>query len=279
MAALRRAFGAVRAAFASAPRLAAPALVGLLMLQPLQPVHAALFEDDEARRAILDLRARVTQSEEQQRARLAELTQTNARLLEQVATLQRSLLELNSQIEGLRGELAGLRGGNEVMQREVAELQKRQRDLGQAVDERLRRFEPVRVSLDGQEFSAEPEERKGYEEALALLRAGEFDKAAPALAAFLRRYPTSGYAPAARFWLGNAQYARRDYKEAIGSFRTFVTAAPEHPRAPEALLALANSQAEMKDTKAARKTIEELMKTYPKSEAAQAGKDRLASLR
>jgi TolA-binding protein len=63
------------------------------------------------------------------------------------------------------------------------------------------------------------------------------------------------------------------------SFRAFVGAAPEHPRAPEALLAMANSQAEMKDTKAARKTIDDLLKAYPKSEAAQAGKERLASLK
>jgi TolA-binding protein len=58
-----------------------------------------------------------------------------------------------------------------------------------------------------------------------------------------------------------------------------VSAAPEHPRAAEALLALANSQAEMKDTKSARKTIDDLIKAYPKSEAAQAGKERLASLK
>ena len=44
-------------------------------------------------------------------------------------------------------------------------------------------------------------------------------------------------------------------------------------------LALANSQAEMKDTKAARKTLDDLIKAYPKSEAAVAGKERLASLR
>ncbi|MFY7901848.1 MAG: tol-pal system protein YbgF, partial [Rubrivivax sp.] len=33
------------------------------------------------------------------------------------------------------------------------------------------------------------------------------------------------------------------------------------------------------DPRAARRTIEELMKAYPQSEAAQAGKERLASLR
>ena len=35
----------------------------------------------------------------------------------------------------------------------------------------------------------------------------------------------------------------------------------------------------MKDTKGARKTVEDLIKTYPRSEAAQAGKERLASLK
>ena len=45
------------------------------------------------------------------------------------------------------------------------------------------------------------------------------------------------------------------------------------------MLAIANCQAELKDTKAARKTIDDLLKAYPKSEAAQAGRERLAALR
>ncbi len=49
--------------------------------------------------------------------------------------------------------------------------------------------------------------------------------------------------------------------------------------APEALLAVANCQAELKDTKSARRTIDELLKAYPGSEAAQAGRERLALLR
>jgi TolA-binding protein len=45
------------------------------------------------------------------------------------------------------------------------------------------------------------------------------------------------------------------------------------------VLAIANCQAELKDTKSARRTIDELLKAYPQSEAAQAGKERLASLK
>jgi tol-pal system protein YbgF len=95
----------------------------------------------------------------------------------------------------------------------------------------------------------------------------------------LRRYPTGSYTDIARYWLGNAQYGRRDYKEAINSFRAFVTAAPTHARAPEAMLAMANCQVEMQDTRAARRTLEELVRTYPQSEAAVAGRDRMTAIR
>jgi tol-pal system protein YbgF len=81
------------------------------------------------------------------------------------------------------------------------------------------------------------------------------------------------------FWLGNAQYGMRDYKEAMASFRSVVASAPDHPRAPEALLSVANCQMELKDAKGAKRTLDDLLKTYPKSEAAQAGKERLASLK
>jgi TolA-binding protein len=81
------------------------------------------------------------------------------------------------------------------------------------------------------------------------------------------------------FWLGNAQYANRDYRGAIGNFRALLTAAPDHPRAPEAVLSIANCQIELKDNTAARRTLDELVKTYPQSEAAGAAKERLARLR
>jgi tol-pal system protein YbgF len=234
--------------------------------------RAALFEDEEARKAILDLRSRVTAAEEQARTRAAANE-------DQLQSMRRSLLEMNSQIENLRAEVARLRGANEQLQRDVSELQRKQQDIGQTVDERLRKFEPQKVTVDGIEFNASPEETRQFDEALALMRAGEFDKASQALSAFMRRWPASGYTPAARFWQGNALYGKRDYKEAIGVFRAFLIASPTHPRAPEALLAIANSQSEMKDSKAARKTLEELIKTYPESEAAVAGKERLASLK
>jgi tol-pal system protein YbgF len=253
------------------------AAAGLLFVATV--AQAGLFDDDEARRAILDLRNRTTQVDEQAKARSAELAASNAQLTEQVTALKRSLLDLSNQLEITRAELAKLRGGDEQLARDVAELQRRQKDVAQGLDERLRKFEPQKVVVDGKEFAVDADERRAYDEAMTPLRSGEFDKAVVAFGAFQKRYPASGYGDSVRFWLGNALYGKRDYKDAVLTFRAFVSAAPDHPRAPEALLALANSQAEMKDARAARKTIDELLKSYPASEAAQAGKERLGSLK
>lgn len=258
-------------------RWAAACALAAAGLGAVAPAHA-IFSDDEARRAIVDLRARVTQEGDQTRARLAELASTQTAMLEQLQALRRSLLELNNEIVALRAEQATLRGANEQLAREVAELQSRSRDLGQTLDDRLRKIEPVRVTVDGEEFLVDPEERRLHDEALATLRGGDFEKGANALAAFLKRYPNSRYEPSARFWLGTAQYGRRDLKEAVVTFRAFVSTSPSHPRAPEALLALANAQVELKDTRAARRTLDELNKMYPQSEAAAAGRERLKRL-
>jgi tol-pal system protein YbgF len=114
---------------------------------------------------------------------------------------------------------------------------------------------------------------------MAVLRRSDFPAAAGAYSDFLRRYPESGYTPSVLYWLGNAQYANRAYKEAIESHRRLVAQFPGHQRVPEAMLALANSQVEMKDSRAARRTLEDLVKFHPTSEAAAVARERLSRLR
>ena len=233
---------------------------------------AALFEDDEARRAILDLRQKVDISQQR-------LTEEVRKTGDENAQLRRSLLDLSNQIEMLRSEMATMRGQNEQLARSVAEMQRTQKDLTQGVDERLRKFEPGKVTVDGREFAAEQAEKQEFEAALATLRKGDFAAAQTSFLGFINRYPKSGYRTPALFWLANAQYALRDYRSAVANFRALVAADPDHMRAPEALLSTANCQVELKDAKSARKTLEELVKTYPQSEAAAVAKDRLSKMK
>ncbi len=107
----------------------ASAVLGL-SLACLPSAHA-LFEDAEARRAILELRQRFDAS-----------AQENAQM-------RRSLLDLQAQIETLRSDLAHLQGQNEQLAREA-------NDLAKGVDERMSRFEPTEVQIDGLQFTASP---------------------------------------------------------------------------------------------------------------------------
>lgn len=254
--------------------LRAPVLGGLaLAVSALWPLSShAFLSDDEARKAIIELRQRVEANRQAFDAAAAETREGDA-------VNRRSLLELSNQIEQLRAELARLRGQNEQLAREVSELQRQQKDVQSGLDERLRRVEPLRISHDGLDFTAAPGEQRDFEAAMTVLRRSEFDAASAAYVAFLRRYPESGYTPSVLYWLGNAQYAARAYKESLESHRRLVTQYPAHVRTPEAMLAIANSQVELKDVRSARRTLEDLVKAYPATEAAQAGRERLARLR
>lgn len=247
------------------------ALAGVLAT----PARAALFEDDEARRAIIELRQRIDTLQQSNQRAGDDLRRSG----EDTSQMRRSLLDLQSQIESLHVELAKLRGQNEQLGRDVSELQRLQKETAQGVNERLKKFEPGKVTVDGQEFVADPAERQDFEAALATFRSGKFVDAATAFGAFLRQFPQSGYLPSARFWLGNAQYATRDYKEAIGNFKALLASAPNHARAPEAALSIANCQMELKATTGARKTLEDLIRVYPASEAAATAKERLARMK
>jgi tol-pal system protein YbgF len=219
--------------------------------------NAGLFEDDEARRAILELRERVE------------------RQGEEIQNFQRGLLEQQNQFEALRSEIARIRGEKEELTQEL----RRAQELSQGVDDRLKKFEPSQVKVDGVEFVADPAETKAYEDALAIFRKGEFGVASTAFNDFIKRNPKSGYVVPSLFWLGNAQYANRSYANAISNFNTLLNKAPNHMRAPEAMLSVANCQLELKEIKAARKTLDEVIKKYPHTEAASAASERLAKLK
>jgi len=240
----------------------------LIALCCITAAHAGLFEDDEARRAILDLRKKIeTQSEE---------IKKNS---EDIKQFQNNLIEQQNLFESLRNEIQRVRGEKEELTQELRKQQAATQALSQGVDERLKKFEPVKVKLDNTEFLADPIEVRFYEAALVAFRKGEFAVASEGFIDFNKRYPTSGYGTISLFWLGNAQYANREYKDAIKNFNNLLAKDPENVRAPDAMMSVANCQLEMKDLKSARKTLEELMKKYPQSESAAAAKERLSKLK
>ena len=100
--------------FSTSARAALCTLGALVALAAVhRPAQAGLFDDEEARKAILDLRARIAQGDEAGRARAAEIAQLTQQvqvLVEQLQALRRNLLDMNNQIETLRAAVAKLPG-------------------------------------------------------------------------------------------------------------------------------------------------------------------------
>lgn len=225
--------------------------------------HAALFSDDEARRAILEIRKRL---DNMQNEINVKADKTNN-------------LDFVNQNEQLRQEIARLRGQIEVLSNEVANLQKRQKDFYVDLDNRIRKVEPQKANVDGREVSITPAEQSAYDAALAYFRAGDYKNAGTSFQEFMRRFPQSSHAPSAQYWLGNTYYAQRDYRNAISAQQVVVKNYPDNPKAADALLNIASCHMELKDRQAAKQTLETLTAQYPDAPAAQTARDRLAALR
>jgi tol-pal system protein YbgF len=247
-------------------------LAVLLALLIALPAHAQLFGgDDEARKAILQLRGQISVLPQRE-------TELTARL-DRVEAAQRNQLELVNQIESLRQENARLRGQLETLTNEVATLQKRNRDLYTDLDARLKKMEPQSMTVDGRAAAIDRTELAAYEGPLAQFRAGDFKGSLPGFQQFVARYPSSAYAPAAQYWIGSAHYALKDYKSAIAAHRTLIERYADSPRVPDALLSMAESQVQLGDRKSANATLNRIIKEFPETDAAKIARERLPSTR
>jgi tol-pal system protein YbgF len=246
-------------------RLAAVALA----LAAWMPLHAnaGLLDDDEARRAILDLRTKLETLARDVNSRLDTKADKN------------STLDILNQHEQTMQEIARLRGQIEVLANQVATAQKSQKDLYADLDARMRKLEPQAETIDGQTAEVMPSEKQSYDQAMEMFKSGDYKAAAGALQGFVRQYPQSAYAANAQYWLGNAYYAQRDYKNAIAAQEAVVNNYGTSAKAPDAMLNIASNYVELKDTKNAKKTLQALVKKFPATTAAQTAKDRLASLK
>lgn len=231
------------------------------------PARAGILEDDEARKAILALRAKVD----------AMATDLNARL--DAKTDKSATLDVANHIEQLRREIAQLRGEIEVLNNEVANAQKRQKDFYVDLDARLRKLEPQKVTVDGVEATVDQSEQRSIDAATAAFKSGDYKNAATALADFTRRYPASAYAANAQFMLGNAYYAQNDCKSAIAAHQALARNYPDNAKVPDALLIVGSCHAALKEKPQARKVWDSVVKNYPGTEAAKAAKERLAALK
>lgn len=275
----------------------APAVLALLVAAQiaLAPAHAALFDDDEARKRIDVLKDRVDQLESSLNQRVTTLEST---------VKSQGLVDLLHDVEEIKADIAKLRGQYEVLTYELEQAQKRQRDLYLDLDGRLRKLEgaagtgapsasapppgidsgapgaavpPAATAARAPQAADIAGEQRTYDAALDQFKSGNYTAAVASFQAFARTYPRSPLAPSAIYWTGNAQYAQKDFRAAIATQRQLLAAYPDSQKVPDAMLNIASCQVELGESAAARRTLEELVAKYPTSEAAGKARQRLTT--
>jgi len=209
----------------------------------------ALFSDDEARKAILDLR-------------------------KSLATTQ---IELQGEIDKLKTENAELRGKVESLEKQGEDISSSQKTYYQDLDTRLGNFEPRTITIEGVSGTVQPGEKKAYDDALKAFQAGNLKKADEGFSAFAAKYPKSPYLPLALYWSGNSKYANKDYAGAISQLQSLIKRYPNHPRIPAAMVTLGNAQLESGNKAAAKKTFSEIIAKYQDTDAAKDAQQLIAA--
>ena len=273
---------------------AAVALIVLSLVAAVQlaiaPAHAAIFDDDEARKRIELLKSRVDQLESSLNGRLGTLEST---------IKSQGLVDLLRDVEQIKADIAKLRGQYEVLTYELEQAQKRQRDLYLDLDGRLRKLEgaasagsPAAAATNAPPATTDSAlatpsrpppaaadiagEQRTYDAALDQFKSANYAAAVASFQAFARTYPRSPLAPSAMYWAGNAQYALRDFRAAIATQRQLIATYPDSQKVPDAMLNIASCQLELGDAGGVRRTLEDLIAKYPNSEAAGKARQRLS---
>ncbi|KAA0890583.1 tol-pal system protein YbgF [Pusillimonas sp. ANT_WB101] len=202
---------------------------------------AQAFSDDEARRAILELREQFKQFSDQSRS---------------------IHLQQSDRIEMLQQELATLRGQVEQLNWQSNLQQRASQDQSGGHTTHV----------------ADPQEQAAYEGPMGLFRSGKYKEAAGSFGQFLDAYPNSQLAAEARFYQGSSLYASKDFKGSVQGLQEMLRLTPKDPRAPDALLVMAASQIELNDLNGAKASLQRIIKDYPDSSAAETAKSRLQLL-
>ena len=105
-----------------------------------------------------------------------------------------------------------------------------------------------------------------YNTALQTFRSREHGQAVLDFLDFIAKYPRHPLAANAQYWIGEAYYAQRDYRQALVEFQKVFEYGPA--KAPDALVKMGLCWVKLRDVRRAQDLWQRALREYPRSEAA-----------
>jgi tol-pal system protein YbgF len=123
------------------------------------------------------------------------------------------------------------------------------------------------------------EEQRAYQAAFDTLKEGRYQKAKSELRTFLQNHPDSSFAGNAQYWLGEAHYVTREFKQGIEEFKRVLSSYPNSLKIPDAMLKIGYTYYELKQYDQAKTLLQDLRKRFPKLTAFRLAGKRLERIR
>lgn len=209
---------------------------------------------------------------------------TDGELTERMNTLARGQAEHQAEVDSLRVEMQAFTGrfedvGN-ARQEAREEVALMRDDLAlkiAAMEERLAQVEAAQLApppapTPQEAVSPEALYLRGME---LIQRKEDFVEGREALQEYLNRNPQSPLTVNAIYWIGESYYGEKEYENAILQFQEVIEKFKDHPKVASALLKQGYAFAAMGDRKSAKVALQRLVDTFPLSEEAKKGKERL----
>ncbi len=214
-----------------------------------------------------------------------------------------NLIDMLTSLKALQQEVSNLRGDLDLLNHELSQIKKQQKDIYIDLDQRIQdldgrvtklRISPIIPSVDlsgdateafGDEVvSVEAEQsalskEQDYQNALAILRDGRYDEAIQAFQIYLISYPTSELAANAQYWMAEAYYVLKSYESALSHFQKVITAYPESRKISDAYLKMGFSYYELQKWAEAKGVLEKVVSDYSGTAAARLASRRLDKMK
>lgn len=107
-----------------------------------------------------------------------------------------------------------------------------------------------------------------YKRAMERFNEGDYDSAISGFNYMIRRYPGSGLASGAQYWIGESFYGLERYARAAEEFKKILSRYPRSQKIPEALLKIGQCKLELDKRDEGERFLRRLIEEYPNSAAA-----------
>jgi tol-pal system protein YbgF len=245
---------------------------------------------------IVALEGHITTLQETMNGGLNALKEKEAENANKIDQLERDSIRLSEEVEDngvvingiVERDLSEMLFSLEALTKRVADLEsgiRRPYDQpGQGVPGAENRAE-VGSPIEGEETGTE-----GSDESISTEQAlynaskdsfdqGRFEESIEGFKSFLERYPKSGLADNAQYWVGECYMALKQYDRAIAAYEDVKKKYPEGNKVPDAMLKQAMAFLEKGDETGARILFKRIVSAFPESDQAKVAEQRLETLK